>query len=45
MRDKYQQDGLGLGPMHELVDLNFKWTLQALKKHLYDSCRKEVVSA
>ena len=45
MRDKYQQDGVGLGPLHELVDLNFNWTLQALKKHLYHSCRKEVVSA
>ena len=53
MRDEYQQDEVGLGPLHELVDLqnkcdrslNFNWTLQALKKHLYHSCRKEVVSA
>ena len=53
MRDEYQQDGVGLGPLHELVDLqnkcdrsyNFNWTLQALKKQLYHSCRKEVVSA
>ena len=45
MRDEYQQDGVGLGQLHELVDLNFNWTLQALKKHLYHSCRKEVVSA
>ena len=35
MRDKYQQDGVGLGPLYELVYLNFNWTLQALKKHLY----------
>ena len=45
MRDEYQQNGVGLGPLHELVDLNFNWTLQALKKHLYHSCRKDVVSA
>ena len=46
MRDKYhQQDGVGSGPLHELVDLTFNWTLQALKKHLYHSCRKDVVSA
>ena len=53
MRDEYQQDGVGLGPLQELVDLqnkydrslNFNWTLQALKKHLCHSCRKEVVSA
>ena len=45
MRDEYQQDGDGLGPLHKLVDLNFNQTLQALKKHLYHSCRKDVVSA
>ena len=46
MRDEYhQQDGVGLGPLHELADLTFNWTLQALKKHLYHSCRKDVVSA
>ena len=45
MRDEYQQDGVGLGPMHQLADLNFNWTLQALKKHLYHSFRKNVVSA
>ena len=53
MRDEYQQDGVGLGPLHELVDLqnkcdrsfNFNWTLEALKKQLYHSCRKEAVSA
>ena len=53
MHDEYQQDGAGLGPLHELVDLqnkcdrslNFDWTLQALKKHLCHSCGKEVVSA
>ena len=45
MRDEYQQDGVGLGPLHELVDLNFNWTLQALKKHLYHSYIKDVVSA
>ena len=45
MRDEYQQDRVGLGPLHELVDLNFNWTLQALKKHLYNSCRKDVVGA
>ena len=45
MRNKYQQDGVGLGPLHELVGLKFNWTSQALKKHLYHSCRKEVVSA
>ena len=43
MRDEYQRDGVGLGPLHELVDLNFNWTLQLLKKHLYHSCRKDVV--
>ena len=56
MRDEYQQHRVGLGPLHELVDLqhkydgslNFNWTLQliqALKKQLYHSFRKEVVSA
>ena len=25
MRNKYQQDGVGLGPFHELVGLEFKW--------------------
>ena len=45
MRNKYQQDGVGLGPLHELVGLKFNWTSQALKKHLYHSRRKEVVSA
>ena len=53
MRDEYQQDGVGLGLLHELVNLqnkcdrslNFNWTLQALKKHLCHSCRKEVASA
>ena len=53
MCDEYQQDGVGSGPLLELVDLknkcdrsfNFNWTLQALKKQLYHSCRKEVVSA
>ena len=45
MRDEYQQDGVRLGPVHELVDFNFNWTLPALKKHLYYSCRKEVASA
>ena len=52
MVDEYQQDGVGLRPLHEVVDLqnkcdrslNFNWTLQVLKKHLYHSCRK-VVSA
>ena len=43
MRNKHQQDGVGLGPLHELVGLEFSWTLQILKKHLYHSCRKEVV--
>ena len=43
MRNKYQQDGVELGPLHKLV--GFNWTLQELKKHLYHSCRKEVVSA
>ena len=50
MRDEYQQEGVGLGPFHELVDLqnkcdrslNFNWTLHMLKKHLYHSCRKVV---
>ena len=42
MRDEYQQDGVGSGPLHELVDLNFNLTLQALKKLLYHSCRKDV---
>ena len=45
MCDEYQQDGFELGPLHELVDLNFNWTLQALKKHLYHSSRKDVASA
>ena len=45
MRYEYQQDAVGLGPLHELVDLNFNWTLQAQKKHLYHSCKKDVVSA
>ena len=45
MRNKYQQDGVGLGPLHELVVLKFKSTSKALKKDLYHSCRKEVVSA
>ena len=37
MRNKYQQDGVGLGPLHELVGLEFNWipetgsTLQTLK--------------
>ena len=26
MRNKYQQDGVGLGPLHELVGLKFNWT-------------------
>ena len=43
MRNKYQQDGDGLGPLHELIGLEFNWTLKTLKKHLYHSCRKEVV--
>ena len=44
MRDEHLLvDGVGLGAI--LVDLNFNWTLQALKKHLYHSCRKDVVSA
>ena len=47
MRNKYQQDGVGLGPLHEFNEckngLEFNWTLQTLKKHLYHSCRKEVV--
>ena len=43
MRNKYQQDGVGLGPLHELVGLEFNWTLQTLKKYLCHSCRKEVV--
>ena len=42
MRDKYQQDGDGLGPLHGLVGLKFNWTSHTLKKHLYHSCRKEV---
>ena len=25
MRNKYQQDGVGLGPLDELVGLEFKW--------------------
>ena len=25
MRNKYQQDGVGLGPLHELVGLEFNW--------------------
>ena len=45
MRDEYQQEGVGSGPLHELVDQNFDRTLQVLKKHLYHSCRKDVVSA
>ena len=47
MRDEYQQDGVGLGPLQNKCDrsLNFKWTLQALKKHLCHSCRKGVLSA
>ena len=47
MHSKYQQDGFGLGPLHELVVLKFKSTLslKAPKKNLYHSCRKEVVSA
>ena len=45
MRDKYQQDGVGLGPLDELVVLKFKSTLKELKKDLYHSCRKEVMSA
>ena len=53
MRDEYQQDGVELGPLHELVDLqnicdrscNFNRTLQALKKQFYHSFRKEVVSS
>ena len=53
MRDEYQQDGVGLGPLDDFVvlqnkcdrSLNFNWTLQALKKHLCHSRRKEVVSA
>ena len=45
MRNKYQQDGVGLDPMYKLVGLKFNWTLHALKKDLYHSCRKEVVSA
>ena len=45
MRDEYhQQDGVGLGPLHKLADLTFNWTLKALKKYLYHSCRKDVVS-
>ena len=51
MRDDYQQDGVGLGPLLELVNLqnkcdssfNFNWTLQALKKYLYHGCGKDVV--
>ena len=35
MRSKYQQDGVGLGPLHKLVGLKFNWNLDALKKHLY----------
>ena len=39
--------------LYELIDLqnkcdrlfNFDWTLQVLKKQLYHSCRKQVVSA
>ena len=57
MRDEYQQDGVELGPLgcmnwpiFNLQDkcdssFNFNWTLQALKKQLYHSCRKQVVSA
>ena len=32
MRNKYQQDGVGLGPLHELVGLEFNcnWALQTL---------------
>ena len=53
MCDDYQQDGVGLGPLLELVDLqnkcdrsfNFNWPLQALKKQLYHSCGNDVVSA
>ena len=44
MRNKYQQDGVGFGPLHELDVLKFKSTLKALKKDLYYSCKKEVVS-
>ena len=43
MSNKYQQDGVGLGPLLEFVGLEFNWTLQILKKHLYHSCMKEVV--
>ena len=45
MRNKCQQDGVGLGPLHVLVVLKFKSTLKVLKKDLYHSCRNEVVSA
>ena len=45
LASKYQQDGVGLGPLHELVVFKFKSTLKELKKDLYHSCRKEVVSA
>ena len=55
MLDEYQQDGVGLDPLrlHELVNLqnkydrsfNLNWPLQAQKKQLHHSCRKQVVSA
>ena len=55
MGDEYQQDRVGLGPLgcmnwstfriNVTGYFNFNWTLQALKKQLYHSCRKQVVSA
>ena len=44
MRNKYQQDGVGLGPLHELVVLKFKSTLKALKKDLYQEGGGECLS-
>ena len=56
MRDEYQQDGVGLGPLgcmnwstcrinvHDRL-FNVNWTSEAPKKQLYHNCRKQVVSA